>query len=93
LFSGGKGFEPGLFGCGCGFLAGALALELFSFTLGADLFRASATLSLVVDQDFCLDRGLGFEFFEKGFLGGGCECLPFSEGRILGLHLGFRNQR
>jgi hypothetical protein len=30
----------------------------------------------VVDQDFGLDHGLGFEFFEKGFLGGERSGLP-----------------
>ena len=84
--------HPGFFRGG-GFFAGAQALSFFSFALGTDLFRTRAALSLVVDQDFGLNHGLGFEFFEKGFLRGRGERLPFSKSRVFGLHLGFRNQR
>jgi len=58
------------FGFCFGFFAGALPLKALSFALGPDSFHALTALGLVVDQDFGLDHGLWFEFFEEGFLGG-----------------------
>jgi hypothetical protein len=81
---GGEGFEAGGFSGGCRFFARAL-LGLFLFlALGPDEFETRKALSLMVDQDIGLDRGLGFEFFKEGFFRGERGCLPVLNVEFLG---------